>query len=353
MTEDLQSSRRLISICVPVFNEEENIEPFCARISNVLAGLADHYDFEIVFTDNHSEDATFEKLLALSDRDHRVRIIRFSRNFGFQRSILTAYNNCRGEAAIQLDVDLQDPPELIVEFLRHWRLGYQVVYGVRRSRSDEGWLLVTARKLFYRLIDFLSDDQLPHDAGDFRLVDRCILEQLRSVSDQQPYLRGMIAAMGFKQTGIAYDRASRERGRSHFSFVRLLSLAFDGILHHSLVPLRLAMVLGLAMSFLAVLGTLYFVVVKLFFRTDWPIGLPTIAVLILFSIGMNAVLLGIVGEYIGRIYKNVKHAPLTITEAIVDRHASPAPARAEAEKAGGPIVPANSADARRAETLAR
>ncbi len=257
--------------------------------------------------------------MSLSERDDRVRVIRFSRNFGFQRSILTNYNNARGVAALQIDVDLQDPPELLPEFLRLWRDGYKVVYGVRRSRPNESWGLFIARKLFYRLVDFLSEDHLPHDAGDFRLIDRCILDELRLNTDQQPYLRGMIATMGFRQTGLVYDRAARARGWSKFNIWRLLGLAVDGILHHSTVPLRIAMVCGVAMSGLAALGAVYFFLDRLLSYNRWPTGLATLYVLILFSLGLNSMLLGILGEYIGRIYKNVKSSSLTIVEAVVDR----------------------------------
>jgi dolichol-phosphate mannosyltransferase len=311
--------RRMLSICVPVYNEEDNVVPFYERTLQVMDSLKDKYDFEILFTDNHSTDATFERLAELSARDPRVRVLRFSRNFGFQRSILTNYTNARGDAAIQLDVDLQDPPELIADFARYWEEGYKVVYGIRRSRPNESRWLHSARKLFYRLVDFLSEDELPHDAGDFRLIDRCVIEQLRLVSDQQPYLRGLIASMGFKQMGVVYDRAARERGSSKFNLWRLFGLALDGILHHSVVPLRIATVFGLVMSSIAVLGALYYFIGKLFFRADWPEGLASTTILILLSIGMNALLLGIIGEYIGRIYKNVKRMPITIIEANIDR----------------------------------
>jgi polyisoprenyl-phosphate glycosyltransferase len=337
-------ARTLISICVPVFNEADNIAPFYERISRVLSELSGLYDFEILFTDNHSDDGTFERLVALSNRDRRVRVIRFSRNFGFQCSILTNYNHCRGQAAIQIDVDLQDPPELMIDFLRLWRQGYQVVYGVRRSRPGEGWALFRARKLFYRAIDSLSEDRLPHDAGDFRLVDRCILDELRSTTDQQPYLRGMIAAMGFKQIGLAYDRAPRVHGDSKFSLWQLLNLAVDGILHHSVVPLRLAMGVGLGMSVVAVIGAIYFIADKLLSNDSWPSGFATLYVLVILSIGMNAILLGILGEYIGRIYKNVKHTRLTIIETMIDGSApvrtrtGAAPAEMPARHSDGVVV---------------
>lgn len=307
----MTDTRPLISICVPVYNEELNVKPFYRRVVSVIDRLSDRYSFEILFTDNHSTDSTFECLAELSDRDHRVRVIRFSRNFGFQRSILTNYINARGAAAIQLDVDRQDPPELIAEFLQRWESGYKVVYGVRRERPNESYWLHIARKIFYRLVDFLSEDALPHDAGDFRLVDRCVIDQLKQVSDQQPYLRGLIASMGFKQTGIIYDRAARERGSSKFNFMRLFGLALDGILQHSIVPLRIATFFGVIMSGITALGAVYYLVTRLFAGANWPPGFATGTLLTLLSIGMNALLLGIIGEYIGRIYKNVKRMPIT------------------------------------------
>lgn len=315
------SARRLVTICVPVFNEAENVGPLHARLAPVLEKLGDRYEFELLFTDNHSDDETFERLAALALRDRRVRVIRFSRNFGFQRSVLANYAAARGEAAIQIDCDLQDPPELIADFLARWEEGYQVVYGIRKSRPREAWLLRTGRRLFYRLIDRLSEDSLPHDAGDFRLVDRRVLDELRQVRDQQPYVRGLIAAMGFRQIGIPYDRAPRERGRSKFTLWQLVGLAFDGIVHHSTVPLRIATLVGLAMFALALLGILYYLGAWLLAGGSWPQGWATLAILVLFSIGLNALLLGILGAYIGRIFKNVKALPLVIVESVIDHGA--------------------------------
>jgi dolichol-phosphate mannosyltransferase len=318
------SGRRLISICVPVYNEAENIRPLYDRLAPVLAGLAGRYDFEILFTDNHSEDQTFERLAELALADTRVRVIRFSRNFGFQRSVLANYAQARGAAAIQIDCDLQDPPELFAEFIARWEAGYQVVYGIRKMRPHEGWPLRAGRRLFYRLIDRLSEDNLPHDAGDFRLVDRRVLDHLRAIRDQQPYVRGLIAAMGFRQIGIPYDRAPRARGRSKFKLRHLIGLAFDGILHHSTVPLQIATLVGLGMFALTFLGIVYYLGARLLFGGDWPQGWTTLAILVLFSIGLNALLLGILGAYIGRIFKNVKTLPLVIVEDVID-HAAPAP----------------------------
>ena len=308
---------RLISIVVPVFNEEDNIVPLYDRVLKVMFSLADRYDYEFIFTDNHSTDMTFERLEQLARRDERVRVYRFSRNFGFQRSIYTGYVNANGDAAIQLDCDLQDPPELITDFVRHWAEGYQVVYGVRRSRK-ESRMINRVRKVFYWLIDVLSEDSLPHDAGDFRLVDRRILDELKKFDDYQPYLRGTIAAMGFKQIGVPYDRAERFSGTSKFSLGALFKLATDGILNHSIIPLRISTFTGLTISMVTFLGIIGYLIGKLLLGKEWPAGFATTTALILLSLSLNALFLGIIGEYIGRIYQQVKKRPLTIVERTVN-----------------------------------
>ena len=309
----MPEAKRLISICVPVFNEEGNIDPLYQALVSVLEEVSNRYDFEIIFTDNHSTDRTAEVLERLVKRDARVRVIRFSRNFGFQRSILTAYMNARGEAAVQIDCDLQDPPSLILEFIRKWESGYFVVYGIRTARK-ESWWMSTIRRLFYRLIDSLSEDELPLDAGDFRLVDRRILDELQRFDDSQPYLRGTIAALGFNQLGIPYERQERRRGESKFSFAELIGLALDGILNHSVVPLRIATYLGLATSMATLLAILVYLAGRIFFGRNWPPGFASIIILVLGSLSLNALFLGIIGEYLGRIYQQVKKRPLTIIE---------------------------------------
>ena len=309
----MNERKRLISICVPVFNEERNIEPLYAALIPVMQQVDDRYDFELLFTDNHSTDRTFDVLTDLASRDPRVRAIRFSRNFGFQRSIFTAYSNARGDAAVQIDCDLQDPPPLILEFLAKWETGYLVVYGIRTSRQEHWWMNAT-RKIFYRLIDSLSEDPLPHDAGDFRLLDRRVLNELLKFEDFQPYLRGTIATLGFEQVGVPYARAERERGESKFSFGQLLGLALDGILNHSVVPLRVATYLGLLISVVTFLGIVSYGIGRAVLGKDWPPGFATIVILILGSLSLNALFLGVIGEYLGRIYRQVKRRPLTIVE---------------------------------------
>lgn len=314
MTHAVQS-RPLISIVVPVFNEEFNINPFYETVSRQIEHLSGLYDFELVFTDNHSTDGTFSLLRELTQRDPRVHAYRFSRNFGYQRSIMTGYSRARGDAAIQLDVDLQDPPELIGRFLAEWREGADVVYGIRTKRK-EPWIISIQRVLFYRLIDRLSEEKIPVDAGDFRLISRRVIDLLKSFEDAQPYLRGTIATLGFKQVGIPYNRNARVRGESKFPFSKLVSLAMDGILNHSVVPLRLSTYFGLAVSTITLISILGYAAAKIIFGSQWPAGFATLAALILASISINAMLLGIIGEYLGRMYRQLKKQPLTIIEEV-------------------------------------
>lgn len=309
-----RDTRPLVSIIVPVFNEEENVERCHAAIRRVFDPLAAQYRIEIFFSDNHSTDRTFELLAGLAARDPDVRVIRLARNFGFQKSVLTALRMVQGDAAVQIDCDLQDPPELIPEFLKLWHEGHDVVVGIRRKR-EEAQALQMARKAFYRLLRRISDDVMIDDAGDFRLVDRSVLDRLRPVQDARPYTRGLISALAARQTGIPYDRSARAYGHSKFPVRRLFGFAVDGLVNHSMVPLRLASLIGLAAFFGAALLGLWYIGSYLLFGASWPEGFATLTVLLLASIGLNAMLVGILGEYVGRIYEEVRVRPLTIIDA--------------------------------------
>ncbi len=329
-SESPRVARPLLSIVVPVYNEEPNIEPLYASVKAALAPLGRDIDYEFVFTDNHSEDRTFEVLTLLAARDPKVRVFRFSRNFGFQRSIYTGYLAARGDVAVQIDCDGQDPPELILDFLEAWRSGFSVVYGVRKRRK-EGFVITLTRKIFYRLIDFLSEDRLPLDAGDFRLVDRKVLEVLRRIQDQRPYLRGTLATLGFSQKGIEYERNARIRGESKFSLRELFALAFDGILSQSIGPLRIATYTGLTVSVLTFGAIIWYTIARFVFGQAWPPGFATTTVLILSSLSLNAMFLGIIGEYVGRIFRQVRSAPISVIEKRID-------ARSEAFGREGGVV---------------
>ncbi|MDZ5696475.1 glycosyltransferase family 2 protein [Chelativorans sp. M5D2P16] len=306
----------LVSVLVPAFNEEANVRGAYTAIVDTFRALPGH-DYEIIFTDNHSTDGTFDILKEICRLDPRVRVIRFSRNIGYQRSLLTAYKAARGDCSVQIDCDLQDPPHLIPEMLALWRQGHQVVYGIRRSLTDNRITALT-RRVFYRFINALSEDDLPLNAGEFRLVDRRILDELGRVDDTSPYLRGLISSMGFSQVGFEYDRQARVAGDSKFPLKAMLSLAVDGILNHSLIPLRLASLASLvvgAATFLLLVG---YLVGKLLFGQDWPAGFATTTVLLLLSITLNAMFLGIVGEYVGRIFMQSKQRPMVIVEATLN-----------------------------------
>jgi glycosyltransferase involved in cell wall biosynthesis len=313
--------RPLISIVVPVFNEETNIVRFHNAVCSAIEPLVERFEFEFVFTDNHSIDRTFEILASVAAQDPRIRVYRFSRNFGYQRSIMSGYKASRGDAAIQLDCDLQDPPSLIATFIEHWQAGADVVYGVRMKRH-ESWSISFLRVVFYRLIDKLSEDRIPVDAGDFRLISRRVIDLLAGLDDAQPYLRGTIASLGFKQIGVEYSRSARVSGESKFPFSKLVSLAMDGILNHSIVPLRISTYFGFLISTLTFVGVVIYSAIRLITHAVWPAGFTTLAVLILGSISINAMLLGIIGEYLGRMYRQMKKGPLTIIESSIESDVS-------------------------------
>ncbi|APG04444.1 glycosyltransferase [Luteibacter rhizovicinus DSM 16549] len=306
------TSLPLISIAIPVYNEEGNIAALYQRLDALATTMANECRLEFVFSDNSSTDTTWSMLEALAAKDERVRAIRFSKNFGFQRSIMANYLHTRGDAVLQIDADLQDPPELLKDFLALWRQGYHVVYGVRRSRP-EGKFIHSFRKIGYWVIDRISEHPIPRNAGDFRLVDRKVIDALEKQRSAEPYLRGLIAGMGFRQIGVTYDRSARVAGSSKFGVAQLIRLGLTGVFNHSLVPLRLATVAGIVILSLSALGTVYYLVLKLLFP-DFPRGLASLHILILFGIGFQSLLLGILGEYLLRIYRILRKEPIAIIQ---------------------------------------
>ena len=301
-----------VSILVPAFNEEMNVERAYQAITDVFRDLPD-YDYEIIVTDNHSSDRTFELLRQIAERDPKLKVIRFSRNFGYERSLLQAYKAATGNCSVQIDCDLQDPPELIPQMLELWKQGHQVVYGVRRTLQD-GIIITALRRTFYWFIASISGDELPLNAGEFRLVDARILSELGKVNDTAPYLRGLISAMGFSQTGFEYDRQNRIAGESKFGLKALIGLALDGVLNHSLLPLRIASLTGLTVGVLTLILTFVYLVGRLLFGQNWPAGFATTTMLLLMSIAMNAIFMGILGEYVGRIFLQAKHSSEPLVE---------------------------------------
>lgn len=304
--------RPLVSISIPVLNEEGNIARLYSRLTALAERMQSRCDLEFVFSDNHSDDRTWEMLGELAKTDPRVRAIRFSRNFGFQRSILANYLHTRGDAVMQIDADLQDPPELLEEFFERWTKGYHVVYGIRRKRREN--ILINAfRRAGYWVIDKISEHPIPQNVGDFRLVDRRVVQALASSKTPNPYLRGMIAGLGFRQTGVEYARDARLEGESKFGVSRLIRLGMTAIFNHSTAPLRIASLLGGVMLGLSVVGMVYYAFMRLF-QPHLPPGFASTQILILFGIGLNAFLLGIIGEYLLRIYVMLRADPIAIVE---------------------------------------
>lgn len=310
------SAKPLISLSIPVLNEVDNLDALYARISALATKMADRCDLEFVFSDNHSDDRTWAKLGELAARDSRVRAIRFSKNYGFQRSILANYMHARGDAIMQIDADLQDPPELLERFFALWKDGNAVVFGVRLKRQESA-LLNTFRRFGYWVIDLISDHSIPRDAGDFRLIDRRVVRALLQVKTASPYLRGMIAGLGFNQIGVEYERDSRTAGESKFGVTRLIQLGLTAVFNHSTVPLRLASIAGIGMLFVSAIGAIYYVLLKIL-QPELPRGFASIHILVLFGIGLQSLLLGIVGEYLLRIYLILRAEPVAIIESSIN-----------------------------------
>jgi len=305
----------LISICVPVFNEEDVLPELFSRLDLVLSELCNLYDFELVFTDNNSSDSTWRVIRDQRDIGYKsfsVRAFRFSRNFGFQNSILENFRKSQGDAVIQLDADLQDPPELIPEFLKKWDSGNKIVYGIRRSRA-EGVLPTKLRSLGYWILDIFSEHPIPPNVGDFRLLDRKVVNALAQQNLVEPFLRGSIAGLGFNQIGIPFDRQERTAGESKFPPLQVLTLGVKGVINHSLIPLRLSTYLGALVLITSGLGGLYYLIQSRV-NPELPEGFTTTQVLILAGIGLNAFFLGIIGEYISRIYRLVRAEPNVIIQ---------------------------------------
>lgn len=308
---------RLISIVIPVFNEERNVRLAYDEVLRVMGPMKDRYAVEFVFTDNHSTDGTFAELAKLAAEDKRVKVIRFNRNYGFQRSLMTAYRATTGDAAIQIDCDLQDPPALFPTFLSLWEQGHDVVVGTRQNRPEPRWLLAL-RRIFYRLLNAIAEHPITPDAGDFRLVDRSVLHHLNQVDDMSPYIRGLIASFAVNETQVPYNRDRRQHGDSKFPVSKLIGFALNGIFGHSVLPLRIASWCGLVIAVLTTLLSAYYIIGALTFGLTAPRGFATTTVLILFGISLNAIFLGILGEYVSRIYQQVRRRPLTVVERTIN-----------------------------------
>jgi glycosyltransferase involved in cell wall biosynthesis len=298
-----------ISVVVPVFNEAANIGPLCERLVPVLDRIAAAW--EILFVDDGSSDATLAAITARNAADRRIGAISFSRNFGKEIAIAAGLDHARGRAVVIMDADLQHPPETIGALVERWRAGYVMVYAQRTSREDESAVKRGFARLFYRLFDSFTHMHLPEGAGDFRLIDRKGVEVLRALPERARFSKGLYAWIGFKSIGVPFVVEERRHGTSKWSFRKLFRFAFDGITAFSTVPLRVWTYLGGLISLLSIAAAFYFAIKTLVFGTDVA-GYPSLIVSITFLGGVQLMSLGIIGEYIGRIFAEVKRRPMYV-----------------------------------------
>lgn len=320
----------LLSVVVPCYNEEEGLRECHSRLTSALDSLCAS-EYEVIYVNDGSRDGTGEILRSLHAASDCTRVVMLSRNFGHQAAVTAGLSASRGQSVVMIDADLQDPPELISEMLELWRKGFEVVYGVRESRAGEGRFKLWTAQAFYRLINRLSDVEIPLDSGDFRLLDRRAVESLLSMPERHRLLRGMSSWIGFRQIGLKYARAPRFAGSTKYPLRKMLNLALDGIFSFSTVPLRLVTLLGLLTAGLAAAGILYSLAVRIF-TTHWVAGWATLILAVLLMGGVEMLCFGILGEYIGRIYTEIKQRPLFLVREVLEPGVPPSLDRRELQK---------------------
>ncbi len=302
---------KTITVVIPVYNEGENVDFIYHDVIDVFERDLPNYNLEIIFSDNCSTDDTYTRIMLLNASDTRVRGIRLSRNFGYQANILTGFFNASGDAIVQMDSDGEDPAAMIAQFVHQWEAGYDVVYGVRASRQ-ESIIIQWQRRLFYTTLNRITALRLPPAAGDFRLLDCKVVSILcAKFGEHDPYLRGLVSYIGFRQIGLPYHRGKRLRGPSKFSYFDYMRLAWDAITSFSQVPLKSIAIAGIFLSGLSVLASLFYF--GLYISGNVPVkGFTTLILILLFVSGVQMLSLGIVGEYLARIFNEVKSRPRSI-----------------------------------------
>ena len=294
-----------ISVVIPMLNEEANLPTLYNSLTRVLTSLGVSY--ELVMVDDGSTDGTYAEIIHLRDQDARVKYVRLARNFGHQAALTAGLAHAGGKAVIAIDADLQDPPEVICDLYARWQQGFDVVYAIRRHRK-ESIPKRFAYALFYRLLHRIAALDIPLDAGDFCLMDRRVVDQLNALPERNRFMRGLRTWVGFRHTGIEYERQARYAGRSQYGFWKLVRLAVDGLVSFSYVPLRVASAAGFVVSLGSLLVAVYYLILRLQGQRD-PAGFAAIIVSVLFLGGIQLLTIGIMGEYIGRIFDEVKHRP--------------------------------------------
>ncbi len=292
-----------------MYNEEENIGEFYAQVKVALERTGETW--EIICVNDGSRDATLAQLIALHMSDPRVKVINFSRNFGKEIALTAGIDYAIGQAVIPIDADLQDPPELIYELVTQWRAGYDVVNATRRTRHGEGWVKRTTARMFYQALGQMSDVKIPHNTGDFRLLSRPAVDALKQLPERTRFMKGLFAWVGFKQATVFYDRHARFAGKTKWNYWRLWNFAIDGITSFSSTPLKVSSYLGLFIALMAFVYAMFLVVRIMIYGKDLP-GYASLMVVVLFLGGIQLITLGVIGEYLGRVYAETKGRPLYI-----------------------------------------
>ncbi len=304
------------SIVVPAYNEELVITESYKRLTNILNSLNDSY--ELIFINDGSRDKTAQIIFELTQKDTRVKLINFSRNFGHQAAITAGMDYAKGKAIIIIDADLQDPPEVMLEMVKLWKDGYEVVYGKRNKRKGETIFKKATAKMYYRFLKQMTNVDIPVDTGDFRLIDRKVCDAMKTLHEKNRYVRGLVSWVGFKQTFVEYAREERFAGETKYPFKKMIKLALDGITAFSYKPLKFATTLGFVISVFSFVYLLIIIYLK-FFTASTVTGWASTVSIILLSQGIILMILGLMGEYIGRIYEEIKDRPIYIVSEIIDQ----------------------------------
>lgn len=316
------------SIVIPVFNEHDGLPELYERMRSLLdkimkTGSGVNDDAEVILVNDGSRDGSAEVLDEIAKKDPRFRVLHFSRNFGHQTAITAGLEWASGDTVTVMDADLQDPPEVILEFIQKWREGFEVIYGVRRKREGETAFKLWTAKLFYRIIRKITQFDIPVDTGDFRLMDRRAVDALLKLRERHRFIRGLVSWIGYKQTGVLYDRASRKHGETHYPFKKMLKFALDGVTSFSMFPLQIATYVGVFSSACAFLGILYTLYLR-FWTTRTIHGWSSMMIVVLFLGGVQLLAIGVIGEYLGRVFDEVRRRPLYFVSKSVNFDEPPA-----------------------------
>jgi len=305
-----------LSVVAPLFNEEGNVDELIRRLTAVASAIPGTDGYELVFVDDGSRDNTFALLCAHTARDPRIVVVKLSRNFGHQLAATAGLDAATGDAVVLIDADLQDPPELIPEMVERWRAGDDVVYAVRRNRKGESAFKIWTARMFYRTTQRLTKVAIPVDTGDFRLMSRRVVDALKAIRERHRFIRGLVAWVGYKQSAVYYDRDPRFSGETKYPFSKMLRFAIDGITSFSDVPLRFASWLGFGVSAIAFVVAIFEIVLRIFTGYNLP-GYTSTIFAVLFLGGVQLIGMGILGEYIGRIYDEIKGRPLYLLAEVI------------------------------------